>query len=118
MQTQGEFRSGSLKCYPRTIENEVLSAGAVKTVCAYRNYLAPSDLTNCSILEANNATYIIIDSHSAMTNRSIELSNDYIGKEIEVLESYNFALKSDVVSSSGVTFEITSSYGCAVLKIK
>lgn len=114
---QGEFRSGTLKAYPCGIYNQVVNAGDFKTFCGYRNYIEPTELTNNTVLKANNATYIIIDSHEQLTNKNIDLSYDYIGKQITILESYNFNLKSNIVGADGVTFDITDNYGCAILKI-
>ena len=115
---QGEFRANTLKNYPRAIFNQNVDAGDFRTYCCYKNYILPSDLTNCSIIPTNNGTYVIIDSHVSKTNGHIAMNDDFIGKTIEIIESYNFTLKSNVVGYNGITFDVTSSYGCAILKIK
>ncbi|MBR5355013.1 MAG: hypothetical protein IK122_02710 [Alphaproteobacteria bacterium] len=114
---QGEFRSGTLKNYPVGIYRVVANVGQVFTCCAYNNYYLPEEFTNCSIIKANNATYIIIDIHKTVINKTVELPAEYIGKTIEVLESYNFELKNEVVGGNGVVFDTVSNYGCAILKI-
>ena len=118
LERQGEFRSGYLKCYPVGIWNESFNSGDFKTYVCYRNYFNDLGVTNCSIISANNATYVVVDIHQTITNANIELTNDLIGKEIEIVESYNFNLKSDVVGNAGVVFDISNNYGCAILKIK
>jgi hypothetical protein len=114
---QGEFRSSTLKNYPCALLNESVNAGDYRSYCCYRNYLTPSKFTNHSILRTNEATYVIIDAHSSMVNANLELPLELIGKPIEVVESYHFTLKSDVVNGRGVVFDIESGYGCGILKI-
>ena len=114
---QAEFRVTTLKSYPVVLSNLDADVGDFFNICCYRNYLEPSDLTNVSVIPANNATYLIIDAHVQQTNRSVEVPYNLIGKTVTVVESHNFTLKSDVVGGTGVTFSTSAAYGCAVLKI-
>jgi len=115
---QGEFRANTLKSYPVAIYNQNINTGDFKSFCCYKNYYLPSYLTNGSIIYANNATYVIIDAHRVLSNGQILMPIEYIGKEIETIEAYNFVLKSDIIGGEGITFDITNSYGCGILKIR
>lgn len=114
---QGEFRASTLKSYPCGIYQASANQGEVKTYCCYRYWIEPSDLTNFTIVEANNAKYVIIDAHTQQTNRKIALSIEDTGKTIEVVESYNFTLNNNVVGAEGINFSTSNAYGCAILKI-
>lgn len=105
------------KTYPNAIGTKVLNIGEYKTFECYRNYLSKYlNGTNLTIVEDSQNTYVFIDYHKVITGMNIELNN-YIGKNVTILESKNFTLMNDIVDSEGVTFNITDTYGYAVLKI-
>lgn len=112
------FRSSTRKSYPCTFRYRHALAGFYADIIGYRNYLRPGlDITNETQIEVGDALYVIVDSHTQQSNRSIKVPDKYLGKSIQVLEPVNFALSSIIVGANGVVFSTTAAYGCAVLKI-
>ena len=108
------------KSYPVAISNKTLEAGDYLYFEGFRNYLVGDMVGNATvqtIVKDKGDTYVYVDSHTNLVNQNV-FAREHIGKKVEVLESRNFTLKNDVVDSDGVTYDISSSYGYAILKLK
>ena len=111
-------RTQTQKSYPECFLSVSASAGFFADIIGYRNYLPPAqEITNETQFEVGDHLYVVIDSHKAVENYSVTVDKKYLGKTITVLESTGFALASTIVGARGVTFTVSGSYGCAVLKI-
>lgn len=107
------------KVYPGAFEGEMNIGDYYNFIC-YRkalNVSEYSDLTAFYKIESGNDIYIYIDCHDTVANKSVKL-NEYIGREITVLESNdNFTLHNTIVDEYGILFSVVNNYGYAVLKI-
>lgn len=112
-----EIRGSSDKMYPRVLDkgNFVSSIGETYAVSGYRNvFKKPSDVT--SFYVAND--YVYIDVHNESKVIKIDVDAKYSGMKIEVVDSRNATLISQVVSGS-ITFNANclGDYGYMVLKL-
>lgn len=105
----------SKKNYPVAIGNITINAGESYNFIGYRNYLLPTILTNNTIITIGNEKYIFIDSHDTL-DTFVDVKNSNC-KEVEILFSDKFTLKTDYVTNEKIFFNIEAK-GYAVLKIK
>lgn len=105
------------KSYPYGVRVQILNPGEAMSFLAYRSYL-PEEIpvTNFNIVDVGNIAYLFIDAHEAGVY-TVEVDAKYHNRVIEILEQKDIGVSSDIVGDS-ITFNVSSDYGYAVLKLK
>lgn len=106
------------KNYP-TLMSKTMQAGDYFNFAAFRNYMTAAQAGNATAaftVKDRASTYLFIVYNQAATAENVYL-NEHIGKSVSVVQSRNFTLLNTVVDGLGVSFNITSTSGNAVLKI-
>ena len=112
-----DFRS-TKKSYPTVLEGQVLNAGDFLNFQGYRNYYIPKSTTiNSNVSSDKSADYIYIDEQASGSFKALR-DESLIGKELELIDSRNFELLSDVADSQGIAYRTTGSNSYGVIKAK
>src|SRR5699024_8812358 len=112
-----DFRS-TKKSYPTVLENKILQARDYYNFQGYRDYYIPKSSTlNSNVSSDKSADYIYIDEQSSGSFKALK-DESLIGKELELIDSRNFTLLSDVVDSQGIAYRTSGSNAYGVIKAK
>ena len=112
-----DFRS-TKKSYPTVLENKILQAGDYYSFQGYRDYYIPKSSTlNSNVSSDKSADYIYIDEQSSGSFKALK-DESLIGKELELIDSRNFTLLSDVADSQGIAYRTSGSNAYGVIKAK
>lgn len=112
-----DFRS-TKKSYPTVLEGKVLQAGDYYNFQGYRNYYIPKSTTlNSNVSSDKSVDYIYIDEQSSGSFKAVK-DDSLIGKKLELIDSRNFELLSDVADSQGVAYRTTGNNAYGVIKAK
>lgn len=107
------------KSYPVALTQLTLGPGISKTFSCYRNWISGEKVEDASlfnIVKDKKDTYVYIDYHKDVKFKNFAL-DEYLGRNIEIVESKNFTLHNDTVNADGVLFSINNNYGYAILKL-
>ena len=112
-----DFRS-TKKSYPTVLEGKVLQAGDYYNFQGFRDYYIPKSSTlNSNVSSDKSVDYIYIDEQSSGSFKAVK-DDSLIGKELELIDSRNFELLSDVADSQGIPYRTTGSNSYGVIKAK
>ena len=112
-----DFRS-TKKSYPTVLENKILQVGDYYSFQGYRDYYIPkSSALNSNVSSDKSADYIYIDVQSSGSFKALK-DESLIGKELELIDSRNFTLLSDVADSQGIAYRTSGSNAYGVIKAK
>ncbi|WP_435415860.1 hypothetical protein [Polaribacter aestuariivivens] len=118
-----EIFGSSNKIYPRLVDvgNFNSTKGQSFSYVAYRNLFVPENgaTANYPVRVPNGDDYYYIDYHNTQDLKQITMPNDYVGREIEIVEQRNITCNSTIVSSKlTVNVDCLSDYGFLVIKVK
>ncbi len=107
------------KSYPIALTKLTLDPGVSKSFSCYRNWISGEKVEDASlfnIVKDKKDIYVYIDYHKDVAFKNFAL-DEYLGRNIEIVESKNFTLHNDTVNADGVLFSINNNYGYAILKL-
>ena len=114
LSTIWDMRS-SKKIYPWCVADKTLASGESVGVIGYRHYIIPSqDMTNKTAVDIADKKYVFLDAHEPVSS---SVDGIGIGNDVSVIDSSGMTVQ-EFVGATGVPFNSSAEYSCAVLKVK